>query len=262
MSNQTNLTSPHPAGHIQYAFDMLLSHDKMISCKIVHPKVNNIVFEKVNSTDQFDDKWLMTVHTGEVSSIKEVQEIGNAIKDIIVDTLAFTLNTKIGEMRVVGYNLVPRFGEGDIGNTLLAFEGIGTGKVGCSKLNNNDIREIQNAFLSMPILKYTNLIRLFRHAISTDEPIVQFMLLYLILYEIQHDKQQAVDTYVMKVAPSTPQSVSPRPHKSEIMETIYTKLRNEITHRTNVPYKTTRAEIINHLYEFRRIVRTAIKKTI
>ena len=262
MSNQTNLTSPHPAGHIQYAFDMLLSHDKMISCKIVHPKVNNIVFEKVNSTDQFDDKWLMTVHTGEVSSIKEVQEIGNAIKDIIVDTLAFTLNTKIGEMRVVGYNLVPRFGEGAIGNTLLAFEGIGTGKVGCSKLNNNDIREIQNAFLSMPILKYTNLIRLFRHAISTDEPIVQFMLLYLILYEIQHDKQQAVDTYVMKVAPSTPQSVSPRPHKSEIMETIYTKLRNEITHRTNVPYKTTRAEIINHLYEFRRIVRTAIKKTI
>jgi hypothetical protein len=259
MSNQTNLTSPYPAGHIQYAFDMLLSHDKTIICEIVDPKVNNIVFEKVNSTDQWDDKWLMTVHTGEVSSIKEVQEIGNAIKDIIFDTLALTLDTKIGEINVVGYNLVPRPGEGAIGNTLLEINGIGTSKVGCSKLNNDDIREIQDALLRMPILKYTNLVRLFRHAISTDEPIVQFMLLYLILYEIQHS-QPAVDAYIMKVAPSTPQSVSP--HKRSVMETIYTKLRNEITHRTNVPYETTRAEIINHSYAFRRIVRTAIKKTV
>jgi hypothetical protein len=259
MSNQTNLTLPHPSGHIQYAFDMLLSHDKKISFKIVHPKVNNIVFEKVNSTDQFDDKWLMTVHTGEVSSIKEVQEMGNAIKDIIVDTLALTLNTKIGEMKMVGYNLVPRFGEGAICNTCLEIESIGAGKVGCSKLNSNDIQEIQNAFLTMPNSNYRHLITLFRYAISTDEPVFQFMLLYLILSEIQHHKQSAVDKYIMKVAPSTPQSVSP--HESKIMETIYTKLRNEITHRTNVVYETTRAEIINHLYEFRRIVCTAIKKT-
>ena len=259
MPNQINHISPYPGGHIQYEFDMRIIHDKIISCKIVHPKVKEVAFEKVNPTDQFDDKWLMTVHIGEVYSIEEVQEIGNTIRDDILDMLSLTLNTKISEMRVVGYNLVPRPGEGSIAHILLPLLKVtATCISGCLKLSSDDIEAIQNGLLRMSNLKYKPLIRLFRYAISTDEPVVQFMLLYLILYEIRK-KQSALDRYIMKVAPTTPQSASPHTGKPE---TIYTKLRNEITHRSNVGHETTRAQIINHLYKFRAIVLTALKKLI
>jgi len=256
MSNQVNHSSPYPAGYIRYAFEMHVAYDKVIPCKIPHPKVNELVFEKVNPADQFDPKWLMTIHLTEIYSIEEVKEIGNTIMDDVVDTLALILNAKVSEMKVVGYGVTPRPGEGATAHLLVPSPNFSaTGKTGGFKPSTDNIREIQDALLRMSGLKHKNLIRLFRYAINDSHPVVQFMILYLILYEIQGN-QSEVDRYILKVAPTTPQSSSPH---TKNLESIYTRLRNEITHRTNIRPETTMAEIINHLDKFKRIVRIAIK---
>jgi len=131
-----------------------------------------------------------------------------------------------------------------------------TGKTGGFKLSRENIREIQDGLLRMSSLKNKPLVRLFRFAISDNHPVVQFMMLYLILSEI-HKNQPGVDRYILKVAPTTPQSLSPY---TKNLETIYTRLRNEITHRTNVGLKTTMAEIISKLDEFKQIVHMALKQ--
>lgn len=57
--------------------------------------------------------------------------------------------------------------------------------------------------------------------------------------------------------PATPQSISPHDGKPE---TIYTRLRNEITHRANdVGPETTRVEIMDNLDGFRMIVHRILK---
>ena len=259
MSNQTNHSSQYPAGHIQYAFKMHVAHDRAISCKVALSKARELVFEKVNPADEFDAKWLMTIHFGPVYSIEEVDEIGNAIKDDIIDMLSFILNTKIGETRLVGHGLAPRPGAGGIAHPVItSFECSATCKVGGFRLSSKNIEEVQDAVARITSLPPKPFISLFRHAISNDEPLVQFMILYLILYEM-YKKQSAVDKHIMKVAPTTPRSISPHTEKPE---TVYTMLRNQITHRTSVGPEITRAEIIKHLDEFRPIVHRVVKSTV
>ena len=256
MSNQIIQSSQYPAGYIQYAFKMHVTHDRAICCKLVHSNARELVLEKVNPANEFDPEWRMTVHFGPVHSIEEVDETGNAIKDDIFDMLSFTLSTKIAGIRLVGHGLTPRPGEGGSGHLLLpALECNATVRVGGFRLSNNNIQEVQDALSRISVSRHKPLISLFRHAIGTEEPIVQFLILYLILYD-RYGNQHEVDRQIMLHEPATPQSISPHDGKPE---TIYTRLRNEITHRTYVGPETTRAEIMDNLYGFRIIVHGILK---
>ena len=258
MSNQIQPPSQYPAGYIQYAFKMHVTYDRAISCTLVHSNATGLVLEKENSADEFDPEWRMTVHFGPVHSIEEVDETGNAIKDDIFDMLSFTLNTKIAEIRLAGHGLAPRPGES--GNAHLPFPPCecsnATGRVGGFRLSNNKVQEVQDALSRISTSQHKPLVSLFRHAIGTDEPIVQFLILYLILYD-RYGKQHEIDKQIMLHEPATPQSTSPRNGKPE---TIYTRLRNEINHRTNAGPKTTRAEIMDNLDGFRMIVHRILKQ--
>jgi hypothetical protein len=235
---------------------MHVTHDRAISCKLVHSNTRELVIEKVNPVDEFDPEWRMTVHFGPVHSIEEVDETGNAIEDDIFDMLSFTLNTKIVGIRLAGHGLTPRPGEGGSAHLLLPpCECNATGRVGGFRLSNNNVQEVQDALSRISISRHKPLISLFRHAIGADEPIVQFLILYLILYD-RYGNQHEVDRQIVLHEPATPQSISPHGGKPE---TIYTRLRNEITHRTNVSPETTRAEIMDNLDGFRMIVHRIIK---
>jgi len=87
-----------------------------------------------------------------------------------------------------------------------------------------------------------------------DEPVVQFMLLYLILDGI-HNDQKSIDKFIMRVAPNTIQIPSPHNNK---LETIYTKLRNEITHRIGTSPEETRNGIIGNMLGLKEISHVAI----
>jgi hypothetical protein len=137
MNNNENISLPYPSGHIQYSFNMYVDHKTSIPCQINHPRVKELIFEKVHPNDEFDPKWLTKITLGEVVSIEEVREIGNAIKDNILDRLCFVLETKISEVRLTSHGLTPRKGEGAIAHMILpAIQGSFTVRSGGMKLSN------------------------------------------------------------------------------------------------------------------------------
>lgn len=274
MSAQDKHPSSYPSGHVQYSFKMYVSNDNTLCFKIAHPKVKEVTFQKTKPEDQFDPEWLMTIHFGPVCSMDEVQETGNTIKDDIFDMLSLTLKTKINGVKMVGSGLAPRSGERGIVHAMLPFSWKidAHGQTGTSKLRDNDIREIQDALSKIPSGEHRYLIRLFRFAINADDPVIQFLFLYLILY-LMHRNQDEVDRAIraiMKIAPNTLSSARHRkkaPQAKSLSrrnsaETIFTRLRNEIGHGRGVDPELTRREIITHLDEFRAIVHTALKSMI
>jgi len=250
---------------------MQISHDDTLSFKIAHPKVIEVTFRKKRPEEQFDPEWLMTIHLGPVSSMDEVKETGDAIKDDILDMLSLTLKSKINEVIMVGSILAPRSGQGGVVDAVLPFSWKidAHGRTETWRLRDNNIREIQHGLLKIPGVKHRYLIRLFRLAINADDPVIQFLFLYLILYQM-YENQDKVDEAILKIAPNTLSGAKPTKKgaqakslsKKSSAETIFTRLRNEISHGRGVDPEVTKKEIITHLDEFRTIVHTALKSIV
>ena len=257
MKNNNEISGPYPGGHVQFSFNMYVDHKNCISCKIDHPSVKEIIFEKSNPDDGYDPKWLMNIALREVNSIVEVDKIGNTIKDNIIDKLCLILSISIKDVRLTGHGLSPREGEDAIAHYILpALQVSGTGSCGGKKLDKKILLKVQNEISTISGEQHNPLNALFRYAICAIEPIVQFMMLYLILYEI-FKNQSAIDEFIMRQSPNTIQTPSPHNGKPE---TIYSRLRNEVTHRTGNPPESIRNEIIFNISEFTKIVKTATEK--
>ncbi len=257
MGNDEMISTPYPSGSICFSFNMHVDHRDIISCQVNHPSVKNVLFEKINSNDEFDPQWLMKIILGKVTSINEVDEIGLSIKEDILDVLCFSFETKVSKAELASHSLTPRKGEGAIMCCILpALQFSATIRSGGMKLNDKKLSKIQDQVLNIDTSKKKSLFRVFRYATCTNEPIVQFLMFYLILYEI-HGNQREVDQYIMEICPNTIRS--PSPHNNRKLETIFTRLRNEITHRTNLSPVTTRNEVINNLDSFKQITQKAIQ---
>ncbi len=257
MKNKKEISGPYPGGHVQFSFNMYVDYKNCISCKVDHPSVKEIIFEKCNSDDGFDPKWFMNIALREVNSIEEADKIGNTIKDNILDKLCLILSTSITDARLTGHGLTSLEGEGAIAHGILpAMQMCGTGSCGGKKLDSTIILKVQSEISTISGLQHNPLNALFRYAICTTEPIVQFMMLYLILYEI-FKNQTDIDKFVLEQSPNTIQTPSPHNRKPE---TIYSRLRNEVTHRTGNPPESMRNDIINNISEFTKIVNYAIEK--
>jgi len=99
---------------------------------------------------------------------------------------------------------------------------------------------------------------LFRSARQSESPVEEFMQMYRILLELCSDSQSKVDAFILSEDPSIPQT--PNPIKPGAMETIYTRLRNELAHRrAGVSLDSTKAEMGNRLGGLTAIVKRAIE---
>jgi hypothetical protein len=87
---------------------------------------------------------------------------------------------------------------------------------------------------------------LFRAARQSTGPVEEFMHLYNLLLMICNEDQGKVDAFVRREEPGVPQT--PSPHRPGVMETVYTRLRNELGHtRKGVNLQNTKAEMANRL---------------
>ncbi len=253
------MTDKYPGGHIEYSFEMHVDHRESIHCKMDDSRIKEIIIKKLLPNDQFDDKWQLIITCSEVSSIEEVDCIGAENKDSIFNLLSFMLKTGVNNISRTGHGIIPREGEGAQCHMIMpALTCRIVGKSGGRKLNEPEIHGLGKLLIQSKKLKSNPLVNIFSYAIRIDEPVVQFMLLYLILYEIYKD-QKSVDKFIMQVAPNTIQVSSPHNKKQE---TIFTKLRNEITHRVDTAPEDTRNGIINNLHGLREIAHTAIMSQI
>ena len=99
---------------------------------------------------------------------------------------------------------------------------------------------------------------LFRAARQSAGPVEEFMHLYNLLLMICNDDQRKVDAFVRKTEPGAPQTRSPRNPK--VMETVYTRLRNELAHpRKGVDLHDTKAEMANRLGGLVSLTKQAIE---
>lgn len=109
---------------------------------------------------------------------------------------------------------------------------------------------------SAAALPWTPLARAFRHATACDDVVARYVLLYQLLLFTCDDLQSTVDAYILRKAPATPCSHTPRGRGHE---TIFTRLRNELAHvRVGTSHESTRRELGRCLPAFQTITREAV----
>lgn len=99
----------------------------------------------------------------------------------------------------------------------------------------------------------------YRFATSQQDAVNRFMFLYNILLRLHRDNQTLVDNFIRQEDPNVAETPSPLPRKRNMMETVYTKLRNEVAHaRQGSTPNQTRDDIASHVDGLQAIVRSAL----
>ncbi len=99
---------------------------------------------------------------------------------------------------------------------------------------------------------------LFRLARQSMSPVEEFTILYGTLLMLLGDKQANVDAFIRREEPAVPQTPDPRDPTN--METVYTRLRNELAHRRpGVDLHNTLAEMMAHVGGLRTLTKRAIE---
>jgi hypothetical protein len=101
---------------------------------------------------------------------------------------------------------------------------------------------------------------LFRSALQATSPVEKYMHLYNILLMLFNDEKRKVDKFILGENPEVPRTPEPRLRRSKILETVYTRLRNELAHkRDGVNLEDTKAEMTNRLPELIALTKRAIE---
>lgn len=100
--------------------------------------------------------------------------------------------------------------------------------------------------------------QMFRSAIRSNGNVERFMHFYNLLMMLHGDHQGRVDAFIRQHEANVSESQSPH-HKAGVMETIYTRLRNEISHhRQGVDLEETKRSMSDHVGRLLEHVRDAI----
>ncbi|WP_160148060.1 hypothetical protein [Rubripirellula obstinata] len=100
--------------------------------------------------------------------------------------------------------------------------------------------------------------QMFRSAIRSNGSVERFMHFYNLLMMLHGDHQGRVDAFIRQHETDVSESQSPH-HKAGVMETVYTRLRNEISHhRQGVDLEETKRSMSDHVGRLLEHVRDAI----
>lgn len=219
-----------------------------------HPKV-----EKISIKTEHSDRISITFTLCNVYNSNEAGSIGNELVNVLLDRLALEFDIPIEEPHCSGFYL-PSDESGKKYRVVASYivlsdlvEGdIRPGKQHIEKLIQKLEREAspRNQYLS-----------LYRFSAKQKDPLARYMFLYNILLLLNGDLQKNVDAFVRSC--DSVVAESPRPDKPEIIETIYTRLRNEIAHcRNNVVPAHTLKEIEDNVGAFQSVVKTAVLRSV
>jgi hypothetical protein len=104
-----------------------------------------------------------------------------------------------------------------------------------------------------------DLLKRYNFSRSIEEPIGKFISLYSLLSSLAEDKQEKIDALIENVDPSVAKYLP----KERRMETIYTRLRNELAHnRKGSSISETHSEVTLHLPKFEWIIKEVLSKYI
>jgi hypothetical protein len=190
-----------------------------------------------------------------VYSSEEAGSIGNELVNIILDRVSIEFDIPIEEAHCSGMSL-PSDESGKkhiVTASFVALHDITECDMKPGKKRIEDL--IQKLEDETP--PRNQHLSLYRFSAKQKDPLARFMFLYNILLQLNGDSQKDLDAFIRTCDSGVSQS--PRPDKPKIIETMYTRLRNEIAHcRNNVVPEDTTKEIVDNVAAFQLIVKTAI----
>jgi len=217
----------------------------------------HLAIEKIVLKAQ-DERMNIVFHLDDVFDSEEAAGIANDILPSIINRLAFYSNSPIGEPHSTGGSL-PKDASGS-SYTVWKDLNLRWGRAVPVLTLGDDKRKELARLLERP---YTSnyLYSAYRFAINQDDPVARFMFLYNILLLLNRDKQKQVNNFIRSEMPSVP--LSPRPDNPNVIETVYTRLRNEVGHsRAGTAPEQTRKAIQNEVEAFQELVKTAISRVV
>ena len=240
-------------GTIEFAAPIAGLRFRPIQVSSPHPAVEKIVVEAQ------DDEWVNIVfHLADVFNFEDAEAIANGILPSIVNRLAFYRNVPVSEPHFRGATL-PKDASGSSytvrSDRLLMWDHT----VPVLTLGEDTRKDL--ARILEQAYTHHDLYSAYRFAGNQSDPVARFMFLYNILLQLNSDSQQQVDVFICSEMPSVPRS--PRPDRRNIIETVYTRLRNEVGHRRpGTSPEQTRREIQDNVAPFQELVRTAISRVV
>jgi hypothetical protein len=241
-------------GTIEYASTIAGVRFAPLEVSSAHPRVEKIVLQTQDSK-----RLKITFHLTDVIALEDARTISEGVLPSLINRLAFHRNVPVGEPYFVGASL-PKETSGSshrvVTDALLLSDSVAP----VLTLSDEDARQELTTLLEQPC-KHQDLYAAYRFAGHQSDPITRFMFLYNILLQLNKDRQKEVDDFIRQEMPSVSQS--PSPHHAGVMETIYTRLRNEVGHgRAGTTPEETRKEMQDNLPAFQTLVRTAISHVI
>jgi hypothetical protein len=262
MAMDSGFADMYPGAHVEYSFNIQDVTFEPFTIPLSGPRVTEVRFTRLERDDRQENNCTMMLMLGPVASIDDADRLADAVQDQLLDTFSLMIGCRVGRTRRIGHNLVPRSGEGGQSHGIFpAMTSHFSGHSEPRHLTSDDINGLRGAFLRASSLQQTSLLRIFRHAVQIDDEVARFILLYLILDVITarggRSNQGNIDALIRSIDPKVDQS--PDPRNLNVMETCYTRLRNEMNHR-DVDHDAARLEISQRIHDFTNIVRTGIRQ--
>lgn len=215
---------------------------------------NEAGVEKVEVVGQNGDEIRTTVYLNSVASHDEGRALAAKVTKKALDRMSIRHNLAIEKTRMTEDQFSPL-------NSKPGVLEVAVGSfVCCAELTGKLVLGIPpaelKAELEKPSLPGEDNFGLFRSALQSTSPVEAFMGLYQILLML-YDEQTKVDEFIRRKDPTVPQTCIP--HK-KAMETVYTRLRNELGHkRTDVNLDKTKAEMASRLGSLMALTAQAIQ---
>jgi hypothetical protein len=186
---------------------------------------------------------------------REAILVTHDIVEVLANRLTLEFSCQIGEARCDGYSF-PTDQTGNrrvVGRDVFFAWAIAKATIRPSP---DKLRALIPALEQPPSLKDSYL-GLYRFSSGQRDPVAKFMFLYNLLLLLAGDKQAEVDNRIRAVDPAV--TVTPSPHKPNVTETLFTRLRNEVGHRRkNTDPRTTAREIEQNVAGFQEIVKQVV----
>jgi len=209
-----------------------------LSCSINEDEIVNITVELI---DVYAEGW------PDSTIVEEVQQF--------IDVLSFEFDSPISSLRHSGHSLKKDDGSG-LSQVSASFASLWDIAEATLKPGSHSLSQFKKRFKDH---RLSSSMRLYSSAIQQEDPIARFMFLYNIILTLSGDLQATVDSNILEVSPDTPITVSP--FKTDIEETLYTRLRNEIAHnRVGAEFGATSNEVRSSVQGLGKIVKELILK--
>jgi hypothetical protein len=214
--------------------------------------------EKITVETQEGDWIKIVFHLTDVFAIEDAEDIAKPIVVSIIDRLAFELDVSIGEPHLSGAT-APKDASASAFTTMKSMP-VSWRVLAPDVVPDAARRHEIGALLEQPYSR-PDVYSAYRFACNQSDAVARYMFLYNILLQLQGDVQKQVDDFIRREVPTVAQS--PSPLHPYVMETVYTRLRNEVGHsRAGATPVRTRTEMEANLAALQALVRTVISRVV